>query len=263
MPASVEGLTYMTEYFQTNSEQNLSENIPDSIDTFSGFLKSMDYTLENRDFERTAQRLEEVLPEPVFHWVCACAVYPELSWGLTMHLGSLLSTADHTLVTEDNVFYLIRLPWFRKGKLPDMLRIELLKKLPSEKQNKVRDGIIQLMEKSQVEPGSYAEEDFKLNLAVQKLILKGRKDKGFTGWIKEIKEHTMNRTVQDYVLIEFLNSRMVSPLTFKLPKTIKNFQREVRLPYINPRFACFYLLLEKKPGDATKGRGDQWTVLFT
>ncbi|MCP4664512.1 MAG: hypothetical protein GY856_54705, partial [bacterium] len=46
-----------------------------------------------------AADLRERLGEDAFQWLCACAVYPELHWSLTLHLGTLLGHA----VTEKNL----------------------------------------------------------------------------------------------------------------------------------------------------------------
>jgi len=74
------------------------------------------------------EALCKYLGEATFKWLCACAVYPELHWDLTLQLGSLVCM-DQGLISETNLLRLARLPWFRSGFMSDDLRLPLIRAL--------------------------------------------------------------------------------------------------------------------------------------
>lgn len=74
-----------------------------------------------------------------YHWLCACAVYPELIWDLTIYLGHSLQTLDGIRFLEvGRLASLSRLPWFRHTYLPDWLRTRLIEDMPKLLENQVR-----------------------------------------------------------------------------------------------------------------------------
>jgi hypothetical protein len=59
-------------------------------------------------------------------WMAACAVYPELNWNLTLHLGSVLRGANgEPIFNAQRLLKLAILPWFRDGSMPTWLRRRL------------------------------------------------------------------------------------------------------------------------------------------
>ena len=83
----------------------------------------------------------------VFQWLCACAVYPELQWGLTLTLG-VLPSMPPGLVSEENLTKLLRLEWFRTGSIPDDRRLELISQLDPRIERDVREAIVHVLEDS-------------------------------------------------------------------------------------------------------------------
>lgn len=72
-------------------------------------------------------QLIRYLDEDAYAWLCACAVYPEVRWDLTLFLGlSLQDTQGRSVYREDRLAELTRLPWFREGRIPDWIRDELI-----------------------------------------------------------------------------------------------------------------------------------------
>src|SRR5512134_2681795 len=62
-----------------------------------------------------------------YQWLAACAVYPRLHWHLTIYLGMELARTQDQPPPDENVHLaLARLPWFRKGSMPDDLRLRLI-----------------------------------------------------------------------------------------------------------------------------------------
>lgn len=63
-----------------------------------------------------------------FAWLAACAIYPEIHWGLTVRLG--FGLLDDEATVERLLPKLSRLVWFRYGFMPDWLREALLARVP-------------------------------------------------------------------------------------------------------------------------------------
>ncbi len=67
------------------------------------------------------------LPEFVFRWLQACAVYPVLRLPITLHIGAALARADgRKPPTAAESMTLASLPWFRIGWMPNPLREALI-----------------------------------------------------------------------------------------------------------------------------------------
>ena len=80
-----------------------------------------------------------------FHWLAACAVYPQLRFGVTIYLG-LKITAHYgalevPLFSERLLAQLTLLPWFRVGHMPPWLRKALLDALPEEQRSGIRAAV--------------------------------------------------------------------------------------------------------------------------
>ncbi len=90
--------------------------------------------------------LREYLGEDSFYWFCACAVFPELQWNITIYLGNVLKTkSGKSLLEVDSLTNLARLPWFRSGYIPDWLRVDLIKELTQEQEQEIRTALKNLL----------------------------------------------------------------------------------------------------------------------
>lgn len=90
--------------------------------------------------------LRRYLGKQGFFWLGACAVYPEIHWNLTLHLGSTLKSEDSRhLLTEGRLATLARLPWLRHGYMPDWLRRRLISGLSWKEEAQVRTAIQELL----------------------------------------------------------------------------------------------------------------------
>ncbi|MEJ0038948.1 MAG: hypothetical protein WDO68_23265 [Gammaproteobacteria bacterium] len=82
-------------------------------------------------------------------WLCACAVYPQISWATTLALlPDVVEPGDEVgrrRAIEECLPSLARLPWFRAGYMPDWLRSLLISNLPAEKEAAVRDRLGRLV----------------------------------------------------------------------------------------------------------------------
>lgn len=105
--------------------------------------------------------------ESFFYWICACAVYPEVYWELTLHIAKKIENhCNISLLNKENLNLLVHIKWFREGKFPDDIRKELIAELPKDLLVAIREAIIELIEAQTELPNkdSYAYRDLQLNL---------------------------------------------------------------------------------------------------
>ncbi|KPA17783.1 Sulphatase-modifying factor domain protein, partial [Candidatus Magnetomorum sp. HK-1] len=154
--------------------------------------------------------------EHSFQWLCACAMYPELHWNLTIFLGKAIH--DHT-IEEQDLLRLIQLPWFRNGNIPDEYRQELIAQISKDNQKIVQNIIVDLLEKIRPPKGSYAADTYHLNLAVQRWMLhpKGKKQK------HDVQNAVIDdkRISKDFTLLRILDTMPSSPLQLIIPKRLR------------------------------------------
>jgi len=105
------------------------------------YLRDLDRLLDGEPpgevfVSRVVNALEHDLPPAVFAWLAACAVYPEIHWGITLRVGDCLIPDARELV--ERLPALVQLPWLRHGSMPDWLRQALLARLPGEAQALIR-----------------------------------------------------------------------------------------------------------------------------
>jgi WD40 repeat protein len=244
LPASLNGLGAVKDHFEMHLKADLkswkqadsqpqSPVIEDEIDTSA---------------------LRDYLGEDTFQWLCACAVYPELHWDLTLFLGSL-QCMPATLIREENVLRLIRLPWFRSGAMPDQLRRELIDKLDPDKNRAIRTAIVDLLEKNPAPARSAAYSTYRLHLVLQQWMLSGKDRKQRKALREALKTFPEKQVIQDYTLLQSRESLPGSRLNFLLPKRLRKiFYRKgvplfglktgVRLTLTLFIAAIFYLVLK-------------------
>jgi hypothetical protein len=81
--------------------------------------------------------------EDLYTWLCACALYPNLQWDITLHLGLAI---NRNLLTETNLEKLLRLPWFRRGSMPVPVQQALVESLGESKRLRLRGAIVELLD---------------------------------------------------------------------------------------------------------------------
>jgi len=98
---------------------------------------------------RLLRELQSYLGPDGFRWLCACAVYPQMSWSVTLVLLDALKPPDNELdrrrAIEEQLPSLSRLPWFRYGYMPDWLRRVLIASLPEEQDAAIRSLLERLV----------------------------------------------------------------------------------------------------------------------
>ncbi|MTJ10199.1 formylglycine-generating enzyme family protein [Anabaena sp. UHCC 0204] len=140
--------------------------------------------------------LRRYLGDDSFYWFCACAVFPELQWNITIYLGNVLKTkAGKSLLEVCSLNNLARLPWFRSGYIPDWLRVDLIKQLTEEQEQEIRNVLKNLLNQVNETSGNW------LKLLIAKTS------------IKTISEDS---PLQDYLFLDFMTKP--SLLDLKVPE---------------------------------------------
>jgi hypothetical protein len=104
---------------------------------------------ESTAVERLLGGLKHALDPAAFLWLCACTVYPELRFELTVFLGQNLSTPDkRPLLDSERLSLLTTLPWFRSSYMPDWFRMRLLRELTRTQRRAVRGSLGKLLLKA-------------------------------------------------------------------------------------------------------------------
>ena len=207
LPASFDGLNGLIDYFETENQfdLNLHRGTPDP---------NLYFESEN---EYDINKLKNYFGKDTFQWLCACAVYPELHWDLTLYLGSL-PCFPNNLINEDNLRRLFRLPWFQEGIMPDELRWSLINELDRGKICAIREAIIDLLGKNPAPKESIAYDNYYLNLVMQEWILSRKNRKHRKEMLKTARIINEKQPIQDYTLIRFLESASKSLLDLVLPQ---------------------------------------------
>lgn len=80
----------------------------------------------------------------LFQWIAALAVYPKITWELTLEIGkSILKRYNReSELNFTNLLRLARISWMKSGLLPDYMRINLLKQLSVENEIIARETIL-------------------------------------------------------------------------------------------------------------------------
>jgi outer membrane protein OmpA-like peptidoglycan-associated protein len=183
---------------------------------------------------RLLMELRRYLRVEGFHWLGACAVYPQLNWNLTLYLGGRMhgGACDNRLLSR-----IVGLPWFRHGYMPDWLRSALILALPVSKRKEIREALEDLLLTALESPRN----GFALEIA------SGVKRAPQPAW-KKIALRNLLRTeaasspYRDYVLLAFLAGRESKDLSPSLPRRVQSyFQRftHPRRPWIPALAAVF------------------------
>lgn len=153
-------------------------------------------------------------------WVCACAVYPDLQWNLTLHLGmmpELGGTIDDALLAK-----LVRLSWFRQGTIPDESRAVLLRVIEPEVERAARRAIITLLERNPAPPESIASSRFELDLVVQKFALDSRTRSRRRELAKVARQAPREHVLSELAVLRLTEGDPGSPVAMRLPERLRD-----------------------------------------
>jgi hypothetical protein len=145
-----------------------------------------------------------------YRWLTACAIYPELTWNMTLHLGNSLQGADgKPLIEPDRLLMLAMLPWFREGSMPAWLRSRFANSMSVAEFRTVRSVLSRLL----LSIFEFSRRTTPLSLAV------GRPPPAASS----VEEHT-SAVLGDTLLAEFLaKPPHLDRTRFKLPASVSAF----------------------------------------
>jgi len=135
LPATPQGLREIVESFERGAAPDLRSWREGEVD---------------RRWTRRGQSdiptLRASLDPRVWRWVCACAVYPNLHWALTLYLATLPEFGGGELLREEHLLHLVTLPWFRDGFMPPEVRNELVDALDESTERAIRRTLARMLE---------------------------------------------------------------------------------------------------------------------
>jgi len=165
---------------------------------------------------RLFDQLQEYLGADGMYWLASCATYPELNWALTLTFGMMLKSKDNeTLLNEERLLSISRLPWLRHGYMPNWLRIELLSTLTHEQEIEIRSVLNDILLSAVDYPGTAPLEIVKSGGGVSPRL---------KGLLRSILQQAEPGTPsRDYVFLSFLSGRQPDQLTPLVPRVLRRF----------------------------------------
>ncbi len=159
---------------------------------------------------------DRLTPDEV-RWLSACAVFPAVSWPVTCTLGQCLMDDDgQPLFTEERLLQLARLPWFRYGKMPDWLRLELIDAMDRDQRERVRESLRALLAEATraSKPGSEPE-------IAQ--VAGWRSERQLSRWLSR---QGADSPLRDYLFLSFMRDRRPSRLILAAPLRLRALIRD-------------------------------------
>jgi hypothetical protein len=175
------------------------------------------------------EQLKRYLDDKAWQWLAACAVYPSLSWDVTLYLGYKLfgRTSDF----EQRLLSLVRLPWFRYGTMPDWLRLRLIESFTPKQERAVRRALEELLLSALDRPREGVELEFAAPTPAEKSLswkqrlqtLKSKWADWRRGmWLADlVKNEPPESPPRDYVFLGFLSSGAANRLKINLPEILR------------------------------------------
>ena len=177
---------------------------------------------EKDEIDLLCDELRTLLGAHGCQWLAACAVYPEVHWGLTLRLGCMLVPDDQEL--ERLLPQISRLLWMRKAFIPDWLRAALLTRLDTPLAVQVREALQKMLGAASLHP----KEGIALTIAVDQppahaASFMRRLGPQFMTWLsarsprqlfrRSVKTAAPESPVRDYVFLRFMSGKSLVPLS--------------------------------------------------
>jgi formylglycine-generating enzyme required for sulfatase activity len=218
LPLSFEGLKTLAQHLAHRDNANWVE--------LRFWAQHLDYDLTEINTQLPLSTIALFFSAPVRTWIAACAVYPELSWALTLELGRLLSSDNSPLYQAEAVRQLLRLDWFREGHIPPALRYQLLQEWISPNQvMRINAHIAGLMRADTRFDALVQLPQFRLQLALHELMGENEASKR-QAIAQELQKELAAGQQADFVSLQYLNEADLSPIFFVIPDDLaEHFQR--------------------------------------
>lgn len=210
LPATGDGLSALVDSFEPDAETDLA------------YWKRFDIASPQPSLlvQEAVEDLRRHLGSEAFTWLCACALYPELHWDLTLRIGRHPAIGTGVL-SEENLLKLVRLPWFRRGAIPDDVRVALMRQLDEETEIAVRSEIIEILERNLAPDISLAGAQQRLDVAVQKMFAHRKHRAKRRAARRELQQFPIEAITRDRAVMRLLEEGRRSPVAFFLPAVLR------------------------------------------
>ena len=163
LPSGIKGMLQLVNHFESLPTPSLRE--------WKYELLADDRKVQI-DESKVVADLQRQLPPELVRWIAACAIYPELHWDLSLHIGEQLREDDQPIPFSE-VRALARISWFQEGYMPQGVRSQLLEAqvLTAAEERCVRGAIVDILSaNAPADTNSYAYEEYQLHLAINQLL---------------------------------------------------------------------------------------------
>ena len=152
-----------------------------------------------------------------YTWLCACAVYPEVRWNLTLFLGLAFAGVDNarSAYFQRTLLDLTRLPWFQYGVMPDWLRRRLISELTPDQEWQARVALQGLLLTALDNPAG----GFQIEIAQTYQSAVRRLVKPLLGLLR--RQAGPHSAYQDRVFLAFMGGRTSTRLALRLPEALR------------------------------------------
>ncbi|MCP4111353.1 MAG: hypothetical protein GY749_38460 [Desulfobacteraceae bacterium] len=218
-PANESGLKSLIDVF--NDESSQAETLIDTATPLPDMFREHSIRWHERRppepavIDEMLEKIRLYLGKNGYDWFSACAVYPEINWNLTIHLGNHLKSENgNPIFSEETLSHLARLPWFRYGRMPDWLRNRLIGDQSNAKNKQVRMILFELFH-------NYSEKHLDNYFALKSAWLPEQKlaKRIFAILTKKAHKYT---SLKDRVFVTF----MKNSLSVRIPNMLGRFFRE-------------------------------------
>ncbi|HVT16884.1 MAG TPA: DUF485 domain-containing protein [Thermoanaerobaculia bacterium] len=224
LPATVLGLSQLADRLE----------LPTRLDQAEPAREASGLAWSGASRAASVDDLRRYLGEPGFEWLCACAVYPELHWDMTLYLGALPALGKGCL-REESLLRLACLPWFRGGTLPDNLRLRLLEQLSPAQEREARNAVVKLLRDNPARPGSFAASARELQILAQDVYLARNEPERLRRFLRRLKDFPQGDAAADGVFLRFLETAQLSRLAIHVPATVRTILFERGVPAFGPK----------------------------
>jgi hypothetical protein len=148
------------------------------------------------------------LPKSAFDLLCVLALFGEVRLDLTLAAGQALRTRDRKpLLNEESFAALAWLPWFRLGRMPDWLRIDLAQCLGTRHRDDAHKFYKEWL--ARLEPSKGEREKL--------LVLPDRR---FNRWLARLMQAAGGRISRDVLFVRFMRKEKLDTLDLEAPQSL-------------------------------------------
>jgi HSP20 family molecular chaperone IbpA len=172
-----------------------------------------DFPPDPQEREALLNALAMSLPKAAFDLLCVLALFGEVRLDLTLAAGQALRARDEKpLLNEASFAALAWLPWFRLGRLPEWLRVDLAQCLDAKRMEEAHEFYKRWL--TDLDAG---------NGSGEKLLL--LPDRTIYRWLARFAGTVPGRAVRDVLFLSFMRKERLDTLDLEAPATLARLLR--------------------------------------